>query len=388
MKKRIAVVTATRAEFGLLKPLILKLNQEDLWDVSVLVTGMHLSQEFGNTFQEIEEAGISVACKIPCLSEGDGAINMSLNMAMALQGFSRYFDENPQDLVILLGDRYETLAVAICAMNEKIAIAHIHGGETTEGLIDEAIRHSITKMSYLHFTSTEIYRKRVIQLGESPDRVFNVGALGVENILHMNFMTKTELEGELAFSLKESYGVVTFHPVTLENFDVAMQLQELTKALDAFPEMSFIITKANADAGGRRINQMIDEYADMRENVLAVSSLGVKRYLSAVKHSAIVIGNSSSGVIEVPSLRVPTVNIGDRQRGRLMSESVLNCQTKANEIIITMKKAMSTDFQNKIQNMPLLYGKGDTSERIVAILKKIFRNNEGIDLKKSFYDLP
>lgn len=388
MKKRIAVVTATRAEFGLLKPLILKLNREDLWEVSVLVTGMHLSQEFGNTFQEIEEAGISVACKIPCLSEGDGAINMSLNMAMAIQGFSRYFDENPQDLVILLGDRYETLAVAICAMNEKIAIAHIHGGETTEGAIDEAIRHSITKMSYLHFTSTEIYRKRVIQLGESPDRVFNVGALGVENILHMNLMTKSELEENLAFSLKESYGVVTFHPVTLEETDDTEQFYELTKALDAFPEMSFIITKANADAGGRKINQMIDQYAKKRKNVLAVASLGVKRYLSAVKHSAMVVGNSSSGIIEAPVLRVPTVNIGNRQRGRLITESVLNCKNGAEEIISTMKMAMSEAFQKKILEMPLLYGDGNTSDRIVHIIKEYLAVEGRIHIKKQFYDLP
>lgn len=387
MKKKVAVVTATRAEFGLLKPLIVRLQKEDCFEISVLVTGAHLSSDFGNTFGEIEKAGIPIASKIPCLAKGDGPVAMSKTIAQAIEGFSRYFDENPQDLIIVLGDRYEMLAVAICAMNARIPIAHIHGGETTEGAIDEAIRHSITKMSYLHFTSTEEYRKRVIQLGENPERVFNVGALGTENILQMEYMKKSELEASLDFGLQERYGVVTFHPVTLEKTDVKIQFQELIKALDAFPEMSFIITKANADDGGRMINQMIDEYVKRRENMLAVYSLGAKRYLSAVKHSDLVIGNSSSGIIEVPNLHVPTVNIGDRQRGRLMAESVINCSTDADEIIRAMRKAMSSEFRKIIQDMPLLYGEGNTSKQIVEVIKKYLIKDGVINIKKSFYDL-
>lgn len=385
--KKIAVVTATRAEFGLLKPLIQKLRKVNQWEISVLVTGMHLSEEFGNTLREIEDEGIPIACKIPCLSGGDYAVDITRNMAMALQGFGEYFDNNFFDLVIILGDRYEMLSVAICAMNARIPIAHIHGGETTEGAIDEAIRHSITKMSYLHFTSTEAYRKRVIQLGESPDRVFNVGALGIENILNLELMTKAELEKDLSFSLGEVYGVVTFHPVTLDNQSVKKQFAELQKALDSFPDMSFVITKANADAGGRKINQMIDEYAKKRENILAVSSLGVMRYLSAVKYSAVVIGNSSSGLIEVPALKVPTVNVGDRQRGRLMADSVICCPVEGDEIVASIKKAMTDAFQEKVQKMQPLFGNGRTSEQIVEILKQFLLSEKHMDLKKKFYDL-
>ncbi len=313
-KKKIIVVTATRAEYGLLKPIIKKLKQSEYFQVEPAATGMHLSSEFGSTYREIEEDGIQIDNNIEILLSSDTPVAMSKTMGLALISFSEYFDKSKPDAIMVLGDRYETLAVCCAAMNGRILIFHLHGGETTEGAIDEAIRHAITKMSFLHFTSTETYRKRVIQMGEDPDRVFNVEAVGVENVLHEELLSKNELEKLLQLNLSRSYAVVTFHPVTLENDSVEAQL------LDEHSEYLYICTKANADAGGRKINQMLDDYAAQRENIAVYESLGMKRYLSAVKYAAMVIGNSSSGIIEVPSFRIPTINIGDRQKGRIQAD--------------------------------------------------------------------
>ena len=324
--KQICVLTATRAEYGLLKNLIEKLQQELEFCVNVVVTGMHLDKAFGETYREIEQDNIPIYAKIPILSEQDGAVGVSETMANAIVKFGHFFAEKKQDLLIVLGDRYETMAVCIAAMNAQIPIAHIHGGEVTEGAIDDAIRHSITKMSYLHFTSTESYRQRVIQLGEEPERVFCVGALSVENILNQKLMEKKELEESLHFSLGEKYCLVTFHPVTLENSTELEQIGELLQAIDEMSEYHYIITKANADAGGRLINEHLEEYARVRgDRVYLTESLGRLRYLSAMKHCSMVIGNSSSGILEAPVMRVPTINIGDRQRGRIQADSVLNC---------------------------------------------------------------
>ncbi len=385
--KTIGILTATRAEFGLLKPLILKLLKEDFCETKVLVTGMHLSPAFGNTYKEIEEAGIPISVKIECLTDGDKPQDISNNMAMAMSGFAKYFAENKLDLLIVLGDRYETLAVCIAAMNAEIPIAHIHGGETTEGLIDEAIRHSITKMSHLHFPCTEEYKKRIIQLGEQPDSVFNVGALGAENIKNSEFISRKDVGESLGIDLSGDYAVVTFHPVTLEKNSGVEQTEELLNAMDAFPDMTFIITKANADAGGRYINSRIDEYANGRNNVKAVTSLGVKRYLSAIKGSRFVLGNSSSGIIEAPCLHVPTVNIGDRQKGRLMPDSVICCRPEKNDIIKAIEKALSKEFQEKVKKMDNPFGEGDTSEKITSIIKSAFEKYGDINIVKSFYDI-
>lgn len=387
MKKQIGVLTATRAEFGLLKPLILRLRKENYCDTKVLVTGMHLSPAFGNTYKEIEEAGISIAEKIECITEGDTPRDISNNMAMAMTGFGKYFANNKLDLLIVLGDRYETLAVCMAAMNAEIPIAHIHGGEATEGLIDEAIRHSITKMSQLHFASTDVYRNRIIQMGEHPDRVFNVGALAVENTKNIDLLSKKDLGKEIGIDLTGDYAVVTFHPITLEENSGVEQFDQVMDAMDAFPDMKFIITKANADAGGRYINNCIDEYAARRDNVVAVTSLGVKRYLSAVKECSFVLGNSSSGIIEAPCLHVPTVNIGDRQKGRLISESVICCEPKSEAIIEAIEKAVSADFREKVKVMTNPFGNGDTSERIADILRDIFNKCGDISLVKGFYDI-
>ena len=387
MKKRIGVLTATRAEFGLLKPLIKRLMKEDFCEINVLVTGAHLSPAFGNTYKEIEEAGIPIAENIECITEGDKPQDISNNMAMALTGFGKYFEKNKLDLLIVLGDRYETMAVCIAAMNAEIPIAHIHGGEATEGLIDEAIRHSITKMSHLHFVSTEVYRNRVIQMGEQPERVFNVGAMAVENTKNIDFISREDLGKELGIDLTGDYAVVTFHPVTLEENSGVEHFDQLLEAMDEFSNMIFIVTKANADAGGRHINHSIDEYAKKHDNVVAVTSLGVRRYLSAVKECAVVIGNSSSGITEAPCLHVPTVNIGDRQKGRLMPDSVLCCEPEKKAIVETIKKAISEDFSKKVQTMSNPFGNGDTSERITEIIRTTFEEFGKIGVIKEFYDI-
>lgn len=387
MKKKIGVLTATRAEFGLLKPLILRLMKEDLFELKVLVTGTHLSSDFGNTCNEIEDEGIPIAEKIECVTEGDTPRDISHNMALAMTGFGKYFDKNKLDLLIVLGDRYETMAVCVAAMNAEIPIAHIHGGESTEGLIDEAIRHSITKMSQIHFVSTEIYRHRVIQMGEQPDRVFNVGALAVENTKNIDFIPREELGRELGIDLTGKYAVVTFHPVTLEENSGVWQFGQLTDALDEFSDMSFIITKANADVGGRRINSSIDKYAVLHKNVIAVASLGARRYLSAVKECAVVVGNSSSGIIEAPCLHVPTVNIGDRQKGRLMPDSVICCEPDKGAIIAAIHQAVSEDFYHKVQTVTNPFGDGETSKKITKILKFIFEQEGSVSILKNFYDI-
>lgn len=387
MKKQIGVLTATRAEFGLLKPLIERFLKEDFCDVKVLVTGMHLSSAFGNTCKEIEEANIPIAARIECLSGGDKPRDITNNMAAAMTGFGEYFESHDLDLLVVLGDRYETMAVCIAAMNAGIPIAHIHGGELTEGAVDDAFRHSITKMSQLHFVTTEVYRKRVIQMGEQKECVHNVGALAVENTMNTDFVSKEELGKELSIDLGGEYAVVTFHPVTLKEDSGIGEFQELLAAMDTFPDMSFIITKSNADVGGRVINGLIDEYAGKHANVVAVTSLGARRYLSAIKESCLVLGNSSSGITEAPCLHVPTVNIGDRQKGRLMPDSVLCCEPVRNEIIEAMKTAMGSDFRGKVRTMANPFGCGDTSERITSIIRSAFEKYGKISVMKQFYDI-
>lgn len=384
--KKFCILTATRAEYGLLKPLILALKKEDLFDVDIVATGMHLSPEYGLTYQEIEQNGIEIAEKIPLQMDSDTAEGISQTMASALSGFGTYFQNHKPDILIVLGDRYETIAVCLAATNARIPIAHLYGGETTEGAADEAYRHAITKMSYLHFTSTEAYRSRVIQLGESPERVFAVGALGIENILSVPLMSLLELEENLSFQLGETYAVVTFHPVTLEISTAEEQIEALLSAIETFPEMRFIFTKANADADSRIINQKIDQFVLKRSNCLAITSLGMRRYLSAVKHSAVVIGNSSSGLIEVPSLNVPTVNIGDRQKGRLQADSIINCPPNSDEIIKAIQESLTDEFKQKAKATVNPYGDGNTSAKIVVALKEYMIDGK-MNLKKKFYDL-
>lgn len=383
--KSIAILTATRSEYGLLSPIIHALKECGRFEVRVVVTGAHLSPEFGLTYREIEKEGIRIDRKIEILLSADTPSAISKSMGTAMISFADYFAERRPDALIVLGDRYETLAVCCTAMNARIPIVHIHGGETTEGAVDEVIRHAITKLSYLHLTSTEEYRKRVIQLGEDPKRVFNVGAIGVENAMKKPLLSKEELESTLDFKLDQPYAVITFHPVTLENNSAEKQCKELLKALDRHPEMKYIITKANADADGRIINKILDDYAARRDTAAVFESLGAVRYLSALKYAEMAIGNSSSGLIEVPSFKIPTVNIGDRQKGRLKALSVLDCLPDELSISKAIACAGSEAFRQKCKMVKNPYGDGDTTLRIVDAIDKLM--DQEIDLKKKFYDI-
>lgn len=385
--KRIGIMTGTRAEYGLLKSLMQEINKDNDLELYLIVSGMHLSPEFGMTYQEIEEDGFEINAKVEMLLSSDSPAGISKSIGLGVIGFADEFQRADLDMLILLGDRYEALSAAICALVMRIPIAHLHGGELTEGAIDEGIRHSITKMSYLHFTSTEQYRNRVIQLGENPERVFYVGALGVENIKKINLMTKEELERSIHFEIDENTVVVTYHPVTLENNTVEEQFLNLLKVLDRNPKIRMIFTKANADTNGRIVNELIDKYAAQNsERACAFVSLGQKRYLSALKYCRIVIGNSSSGIIEAPSFGKPIINIGDRQKGRICADSVINCGYTQQEIQQAMETALTEEFENKARNCRNPYEKENTAANIISVIKDYLLNDK-IKLKKGFYDI-
>lgn len=385
--KRIGIMTGTRAEYGLLKSLMQEINKDNDLELYLIVSGMHLSPEFGMTYKEIEEDGFQINAKVEMLLSSDSPAGISKSIGLGVIGFADEFQRADLDMLILLGDRYEALSAAICALVMRIPIAHLHGGELTEGAIDEGIRHSITKMSYLHFTSTEQYRNRVIQLGENPERVFYVGALGVENIKKINLMTKEELERSIHFEIDENTVIVTYHPVTLENNTVEEQFLNLLEVLDRNPKIRMIFTKANADTNGRIVNELIDKYAAQNsERACAFMSLGQKRYLSALKYCRIVIGNSSSGIIEAPSFGKPIINIGDRQKGRICADSVINCGYTQQEIQQAMETALTKEFENKASNCRNPYEKENTAANIISVIKDYLLNDK-IKLKKGFYDI-
>lgn len=381
-KKKVCIITATRAEYGILKPLILKLKSLPELETSLVVTGSHLSESQGYTCREIERDGIEISARIPINAEGNTSYDITRTQACALLEFGRYFQEEKPNLLVVLGDRTEILAFCGAAMNEHIPIAHIHGGELTQGAIDDNIRHAVTKMSYLHFASTEVYRRRIIQMGEEPERVFNVGALGVENILQEKLLSRPELAEQAGFPAEKDYAVVTFHPVTLEPGEAETQVRELFQAMESRPNLFYLITKANADAGGEAINAYMERKTSGHSNMKLVASLGMKRYLSAVKYARFVLGNSSSGIIEVPALGVPTVNIGDRQKGRIMADSIINCGSDCQSI----RRAMTQALEMKTGTYRNPYGDGTTSEQIARIIKS-FLEKEPINLKKTFYDI-
>lgn len=385
--KSIAVVTSTRAEYGLLSPLIRRIQQDSALSLRLLVTGTHLSAAHGKTVREILQDGVPIAQEIPILAEGDDAQAMSQTMANALGAFSAYFAREPADMAVLLGDRYEICAVAAALANARIPIAHLGGGDTTEGALDECYRHSITKMSYLHFTACETHRKRVIQLGEDPSRVFNMGGLSVENMMGLDYLSREALSESINFDLcSYPYAVVTFHSVTLEEDMEEAQFEELLTVITARSDMRFLITKANADAGGGRINERLDDFVKTHSHCLAVPSLGMRRYLSALKHASFVMGNSSSGIVEAPFFGIPTVNIGDRQKGRLRAQSVIDCPPEADAIAQAINKAMSPEFREIAARVNNPYGDGNTSARIVETIKDFLYHGD-IDLKKKFYDV-
>lgn len=382
--KKIAVVTATRAEYGLLSPVIrqLRKNESDELKIDLIVTGTHLSEKYGMTIDEIKER---VDHKIPISVKSDTEADISHNQAEALVKFTELLIREHYNAVILLGDRYETLAIAIAAGNTRTPILHLCGGDTTEGALDEWIRHSITKISYLHFVTNEDSRKRVIQLGEDPTRVFNYGSTSIDNILTVADMNKAEALESVGLPNCQ-YAVCTYHPVTMEDGSVDGQIYEFLNAIKTFPDIQFIVTKSNADQGGARINELLDEADKEIENLHVFTSLGIRRYLSLMKYAEFVLGNSSSGIIETPAFHVPTVNIGDRQRGRLQSESVINCGTSAEEIVEAIRKARADDHKEVCRNVISPYGDGHAAEHIAETTVKTVLN-ERIDLKKKFYDL-
>ena len=384
--KKICVVTGTRAEYGLLRPLIQKINNDNDLELQLVATGMHLSPEFGLTYREIEQDGFEITEHNEMLLSSDTPNGITKSVGLGTIGFADIFTRIAPDMVVILGDRYEALAAATAAMIHRIPIAHIHGGELTEGLIDEPIRHAITKMSMLHFTVTEEYRNRVIQLGEQPDRVFCVGALGVENIKTQVLMSKQELEKSIDFKLDMPYMLVTFHPVTLEDGTAKEQFENLLTALDRIEGYRIIFTKANSDTDGRIINQKIDTYVGKNEGkATAFTSLGMVRYLSALKYCEIVVGNSSSGIIEVPSFHIPTVNIGDRQKGRVRGKSVVDCGYTTEEIVNAIHTAQMMNKNNTLLNEDNPYEGKNTAETILSLIKNYLTAD--IDLKKHFYDI-
>ena len=384
--KKIAVLTATRADYGLLSPVIRKLmNYQDL-DVRVAVSGAHLSPEFGMTVTEIQADGIPIDREIEILLSSDTPAAISKSMGIAMIGFADYFAALKPDALLVLGDRYETLAVACTAMNAQIPIIHLYGGETTEGAVDEGIRHALTKLSNIHFVANDEFRRRVIQLGESPDRVFKVGAMGPENALRIPKMTRKELEDSLGCKLGSRYAVLTFHPVTLEYNTAEAQTDALIEAIARFPDITFLCTKANADTEGRVINKKLEEYAKEHVNVYLFDSLGAKRYLSALQYALFAIGNSSSGLAEVPSFGIPTINIGDRQKGRMQGASVINCLPETESIEKAIFRALSPEFRALAAGAENPYGDGNTSSKIAEIIHDQLVH-EKLNLKKKFYDL-
>lgn len=383
--RKVCVVTGTRAEYGLLSRLMWLIRADHDLTLQIIATNMHLSPEFGLTYKEIEADGFTIDKKVPMHKLADTSNGIVKSMAVELSGIADAYEELRPDLIVLLGDRYEMLIAATAALVYKIPIAHIHGGEITEGAFDDAIRHAITKMSHLHFTSTEEYRRRVIQLGEQPDRVFNVGSLGVENIKKMTLMSKDEIEKSLGFELNKKTVIATYHPVTLTKGNNRIEMDEFLTALDEEKNIRVLFTMPNSDTEGTYISERISEFTTKnKERAVAFTSLGIKRYLSVIKHVAAVIGNSSSGIIEVPSLGIPTLNIGDRQKGRVTCDSIISCYSDKDSIRKGLKKVLSEEMAEIAKEVRNPYEKENTAQSIFNVIKSYSLNNL---TQKSFYNL-
>ncbi len=384
INRKIAVFTATRAEYGLLYWLLKDIQASTELSLQLLVSGMHLSPEFGLTYQQIEQDGFAIDEKIETLLSSDSAAGVAKSMGLGVLGFTDALSRLAPDVLVILGDRFEALAAAQTAMILRIPVLHLHGGEITEGAYDDAIRHAITKLSAYHCTSMEAYRQRVIQLGEMPERVFNVGAVGLDHLNRSQMLSLDALSTSLNFSLHSPFFVVTYHPVTLADEQAVASFQALLDALDAFPQHQIILTYPNADDGGRQIIPMLEAYAAAQpERVLTIPSLGQQRYLSAVKYATAVVGNSSSGIIEVPSFDVPTVNIGVRQQGRIAAKSVLHCAPNTDAIKDCITRALSQDYKQDGEVIINPYGDGNSSEQIIQLLRTL-----PLKVMKTFYDLP
>jgi GDP/UDP-N,N'-diacetylbacillosamine 2-epimerase (hydrolysing) len=385
MSRKICIVTGTRAEYGLLRWVMQGIKDESELELQVIATGMHLSPEFGLTFREIEKDGFQINRNVEMLTSSDSSVGIAKSMGLGLIGFADALNELKPDLIVVLGDRFEIFAAVSAALVARIPVAHLHGGEKTEGAFDEALRHSITKMSHLHFVAAEEYRQRVIQLGENPDKVFVVGGLGVDNIKRLKLLNRAELEASIDFKLGQKNLLITFHPVTLENSTSVKQMSELLETLAPLTDTQLIFTMPNADNDGRTLIKMVQQFVAKHPNARSYTSLGQLRYLSCIAQVDGVIGNSSSGLTEVPSYGKGTINIGDRQRGRLLARSVINCEPNRQSIQTALKELYSEKFQAMLSQVQNPYGNGGASEQILQIIKSC---ELGSIIKKSFFDLP
>ena len=401
-QKKVCVVTGARAEYGLLRPLIARIAEDSGMELRLLVTGSHLCEAFGYTCADIENDGFAIDAKLEMILASDSASGMAKSAGLGMISFADYFSARRPDLLIVLGDRFEIFAAAAAAAMMSIPIAHICGGDTSEGAVDEFMRHSITKMSALHFPSNGESARRILQLGEPPERVYNVGALHVECIRETKLLSREELSADLGINLNGPYALVTYHPVTL-NSNVTLsdcatpppsdsaksstdELNIILSALEQIPDMTFIVTKANADSGGRAMNALLEDYCSKHYNSHLYASLGAVRYLSLMYRANAVIGNSSSGLYETPVFGVPAVNIGDRQKGRLCPDNVINCKPVYDDIVLAVQKAISNEFAQYAKQTRNPYGEGDTSRRIVKYIKE-YLQDERASLKKSFHNI-
>jgi GDP/UDP-N,N'-diacetylbacillosamine 2-epimerase (hydrolysing) len=385
MNRKICIITGTRADYGLLRWVMQGIKDDAELTLQIIATGMHLSPEFGCTYQAIKQDGFQIDRRVEVLTSSDTAVGIAKSMGLGMIGFADTLHELQPDLIVVLGDRFEIFAAVSAALVARIPVAHLHGGETTEGAFDEALRHSITKMSHLHFVAAEQYRQRVIQLGEQPDRVFLVGGLGIDNIKHLQLLTRTDLEASLDFKLGVKNLLITFHPVTLETSTAASQMQELLAALAQLKDTQLIFTLPNADTDGRVLIEMLQSFVKQHPNARAYTSLGQLRYLSCIALVDGVVGNSSSGLTEVPSFNKGTINIGDRQRGRLQACSVINCEPTQESIASALTQLYSAAFQASLTKVINPYGEGGASAKVVNTLKHYSLDDV---VKKTFYNLP
>ena len=382
-KRKICVITGTRAEYGLLKRLIKAIEDSKEFHLQLIATGMHLSKQFGYTYKEIESDGFTIDKKIDIKLDSDTPAGISKSTSLGIVGFSKSLEELQPDLILILGDRFEILSASIASMFLRIPIAHLHGGELTEGATDEAIRHSITKLSHIHFVASEEYKNRVIQLGEEPKNVFLVGGLGVDAIKSAKLLNRTELEDSLNLKFRKKNILVTFHPVTLEDSTSGYQMKELLKALSQLNDTTIIFTMPNADVDGKILFSLIEDFTKKHSNAYAFTSLGQLKYFSSIAQADCVIGNSSSGLLEVPTFRKATINIGDRQRGRMKAASVIDCDPNLKSISGALKQIYKPEFFKKLQSTKNPYGDGLAVEKIISVLQNISFNNL---LKKKFYN--
>ena len=384
MNRKICVITGTRAEYGLLRWVMQGIKDDANLSLQVIATGMHLSPEFGLTYKAIESDGFEIDRKVEILTSSDTPAGISKSMGLGLIGFADAFSELNPDLIVVLGDRFEIFSAVSAAYVARIPVAHLHGGETTEGVFDEAFRHSITKMSHFHFVAADEYKQRVIQLGERPENVFLIGGLGIDNINRLQLLNRNELEADLGFKFGKKNLLITFHPVTLETYSAKRQMQELLLALEKLEDIQLIFTMPNADTDGRELIKMVKKFALHHSNAHAFTSLGQLRYLSCIAQVDGIVGNSSSGLLEVPSFKKGTINIGDRQRGRLQATSIINCEPNQKSIANALNILYSSEFQENLSQVHNPYGEGGASDKIVSLLKII--NIKNI-VKKVFYDL-